>query len=102
MIYPSIGFKITTLLPKEKEGDNEERLGNYSGTVYDSMNYLESIGINFSLSKMYSLKKGSKVWFVPKDGFKNLLIFYKKDQVLAQRLHDEGYDFHVEIERIKK
>ena len=99
MIYESIQFEVTTLMPKTHPEDKEKGIGRKIAHAHSTLAYLRELGLNISLSTIYKFKK-PRVYFVPKEGFENLRIFSGSDKDKVDKLYKAGYDFHVRVERI--
>lgn len=93
-------FKITTLQPKEHVKDTEKEIGSFTGNANQVLDYLESIDLDLDKQKLYRVKEGKpEVYHVP--AFDTLKIDEDKRSEAA-KIFNEGYDFHVKIERLDR
>jgi len=99
MKRPEIEFKITTLQPALSLVDKEKEIGSYTGTIYNTISYLESIGIGQNLNDLYRLRHNSKIILL-KPEFFNYLEIDKEYQQTASQIFANSFDFHVKIERL--
>ena len=90
----TVKFRATTLLTNNKE------VGTFTGKIYSMLNYLENIGLDFSLQKLYSLKK-EVVYLIENDNLNNLGCDFKYRKLFAE-MRKDNLPIHVRIERITK
>ncbi len=88
----TVKFSATTLLTDNKE------VGTFSGTIYSMLNYLENMGLNFSMQKLYSLKK-EVVYLIEGDNLNNLGCDFKYRKEFTEMRKDD-MPIHIRIKRL--
>jgi len=90
----TVKFSATTILTNDKE------VGTFSGTIYSMLNYLENIGLNLSMQKLYSLKK-DVVYLIEGDNLNNLGCDFKHRKEFTE-MRSNNLHIHVRIKRETK
>jgi hypothetical protein len=94
----TIKFRATIIALKTEINTQDKDMGSFSGSIYSMLNYLENIGLNFSLSKLYSIKKPVE-FLIEGDNLNNVGHNFM-DRKLFTELRKDNLPIHVRIERL--
>jgi len=98
MKKPSIKFKATTIVVKNHIHDKDKAIASFTSDIYSMLDYLENLGFNFSLSRLYSLNKPVEYFLANEN-----LVSIKCDEKYTKLLDTVKSDkltIHIKIERL--
>jgi len=96
-----VEFRATTIIIKNNiTVFSNTAIGSFKGNIYSMLNYLENVGLDLYLSKLYNLKNTIE-YLINDNNLNNITVDFNKNDLFEDTLNKK-LSFHVKIERITK